>query len=192
MNGMATKAAVTAQDNTRTIMHAGELPTEYIVSRWYAAHTNSNHEKRVAEQLSVRDVEYFLPLYESVRRWKDRKVKLQMPLFPGYIFVRMPLRDRLRVQQIPGVARLVGFDGTPAALPEEEIEVLRRGLTRDAKAQPHPYLKIGQRVRVRSGPLHGLMGVLRRRKSGTQLVVSVDLIMRSVALEIDEVDLEIA
>ena len=82
----------------------------------------------MAEQLGVREVEHFLPLYSSVRRWKDRRVTLDLPLFPGYVFVRMALRDRLQVQQVPGVARLVGFDGTPAALPDEEIDALRTSL----------------------------------------------------------------
>src|SRR6266852_6040144 len=92
---------------------------------WYAAYTVANHEKRVAEQLGLRSVEHFVPLYESVRRWKDRKVRLQLPLFPGYVFVRLALRDRLRVLQVPGVARLVGFNGQPAVLPDKEIEALQ-------------------------------------------------------------------
>src|SRR6267378_2705469 len=84
------------------------LATEDVDPRWYAAYTSANHEKRVAEQLDVRSVEHFVPLYESVRRWKDRKVRLQLPLFPGYVFVRLVQRERLRVLQVPGVARLVG------------------------------------------------------------------------------------
>src|SRR5208282_1469285 len=118
----------------------GALPSAYCEPRWYAAYTSANHEKRVAEQLVVRAVEHFLPVYASVRQWKDRHVTLQMPLFPGYVFVRMALRDRLRVQQVPGVARLVGFDGTPAALPDEEIEALRAGLGSGVHVEPHPYL----------------------------------------------------
>src|ERR1039458_9553712 len=85
--------------------------------RWYAAHTRANHEKRVAEQLLLREVEHFLPLYQSVRKWADRRKRLEVPLFPGYIFVRLPLQERLRVLEIPSVARLVGFDKLPAALP---------------------------------------------------------------------------
>src|ERR1700693_759308 len=88
---------------------------------WYAAYTRANHEKRVAEQLRQRSVEHFLPCYDSVRRWKDRKVCLQMPLFPGYVFVRIPLRDQMRVREIPSVATLVGSNGTPTALPDEDI-----------------------------------------------------------------------
>src|SRR2546430_13527103 len=88
---------------------------------WYAVYTNANHEKRVTQQLEQRSIEHLLPLYESVRRWKDRRVRLQMPLFPGYVFVRLALRDRVELLQIPGIVRLVSFNGRPAALPEEEI-----------------------------------------------------------------------
>ena len=153
--------------------------------RWYAAYTSANHEKSVAQQLAVRSVEHFVPLYESVRRWKDRKVRLQLPLFPGYVFVRLVLRDRLQVLQVPGVAKLVGFNGMPTALPQEEIEALRRSLGKGVRAEPHPYLTAGRRVRVRTGSLAGLEGVLLRRKNRTRFVISLDLIMRSVAVEID-------
>jgi transcription antitermination factor NusG len=168
------------------------LPEEYCEPRWYAAYTRANHEKRASEQFGAGRVEHFLPLYSSVRRWKDRRVTLEMPLFPGYVFVRIALRDRLRVLQIPGVAHLVGFNGTPAALPADEIEALRASLVEGVKVQPYPYLTVGQRVSLRSGPLVGLTGILVRRKSGARFVVSVDLIQRSVSLEIDEADLSAA
>jgi transcription antitermination factor NusG len=172
--------------------HHPNLPEEYWLSRWYAVYTRANHEKRVSEQLGLRRVEHFLPLYTSMRRWKDRTMRLDMPLFPGYIFVCMPLRDRLQVLQVTGVACLVGFDRAPAALPAEEIETLRASLMEGVKAQPHPYLAVGQRVSLRSGPLAGLRGILVRRKGGARFVVSVDLIQRSVSLEIDEADLATA
>ena len=109
MAGMATTQIQDA--NLRQPPLAMHLP------HWYALYTCANHEKRVAAELHARAVENFLPLYSSVRRWKDRRVRLDLPLFPGYVFVRMALRDRLQVQQVPGVAHLVGFDGTPAVLP---------------------------------------------------------------------------
>jgi transcription antitermination factor NusG len=168
------------------------MPEEYWQSRWYAAYTRANHEKRVSEQLGLRGVEHFLPLYTSMRRWKDRTMRLDMPLFPGYVFLRMPLRDRLQVLQVPGVARLVGFDRLPTALPADEIETLRASLVEGTRVQPHPYLAVGQRVNLRSGPLAGLTGILVRRKSGARFVVSVDLIQRSVSLEIDEAALATA
>ena len=163
---------------------------DYDQSRWYAAHTRANHEKRLAEQLAERSVEHFLPLYECVRRWKDRRVTLQLPLFPGYILVRLPLRERMRVLQIPGVAKLVGFNGSPAPLPDSEIEALRAKLNRQVRAEPHPYLQAGRRVRVRTGPLEGFEGILVRRKHKYRIVVSIDLIMRSIAAEVDLADVE--
>jgi transcription antitermination factor NusG len=144
----------------------------------------------VADQFARRSVEHFLPLYGSIRRWKDRKVQLQLPFFPGYVFVRLALRDRLRVLQIPGVARLVGFNGMPTALPNEEIEALRTSLGNGMQAEPHPYLTVGRSVRVKSGPLAGVHGILVRRKNKARLVVSVELIQRAMAVEIDEGDLE--
>lgn len=156
---------------------------------WYAAYTSANHEKRVAQQLELRLVEHYLPMYESVRRWKDRRVRLQLPLFPGYVFVRMALRDRLRVLAVAGVARLVGFDGRPTTVPTEDIETIRACLAGNRDVQPHPYVRCGQRVRVLSGPLAGFSGVVVRQKNRTRFVVSFDVLERSVAVEVDDSDL---
>lgn len=166
------------------------LPAEYCEARWYAAYTSANHEKRVAEQLSVREVEHFLPLYDSVRRWKDRRMKLQLPLFPGYVFVRLALRDRLQVLQAPGVVRLVGFNGLPCALPAEEMETMQARLARKALLEPHPYMQRGRRVRVKSGSLEGLEGFVIRRKSGLRFIISLNLIHLSASAEVDAADLE--
>jgi transcription antitermination factor NusG len=152
---------------------------------WYAACTRANHEKRVADQLSARGVEHFLPLYASVRRWKDRRKELRLALFPGYVFVRIALRDRLRVLEIPSVAKLVSFNGTAIPLPEAEIQALKACLEGGLRAEPHPYLTVGSRVRVTSGPLEGLEGILVRRKHEMRFVISIDLIQRSIHLDID-------
>ena len=160
-----------------------------VEPQWYAAYTCANHEKHVASQLVERDVEHFLPRYSSVRRWKDRRVSLELPLFPGYVFVRLALRERLRVLQIPGVVRLVGFGGLPTALPDDEMEILRSGLCESLRAEPHPYLRAGKRARVVRGPLAGMEGIVVRRKNRTRLVLSFDLIQRSMAIEMDESDL---
>jgi transcriptional antiterminator NusG len=168
-----------------------DLPVEHE-ERWYAAHTSANHERRVAEQLAARNVEHFLPTYSSVRRWKDRSVKLQLPLFPGYVFVRMALRDRLHTLNVRGVATLVSFCGIPACLPDPEIETLRASLAGGVAAEPHPYLVAGKKVCLLSGPLAGLTGILVRRKSGARFVVSVNLIQRSLAIELNEADLATA
>ena len=158
--------------------------------KWYAAYTSAHHEKRVAEQLERRSVENFLPLYQSVRRWKDRRVRLQMPLFPGYVFVRLALRDRLKVLQVPGVAHLVGFGGQPAPVPEEDIQAIRACLAGPRQVEPHRYLKSGQHVRVLNGPLTGLTGVVVQQKNRTRFVISFELLQRSVAVDIDAADLD--
>jgi len=168
------------------------LPAQYCEVRWYAAYTSAHHEKRVAEQLRVRGVEYFLPVYSSVRRWKDRRIRLDLPLFPGYVFVRIALRDRLAVLQLPGIARLVGFNCTPAALSAAEIETLRAALVNGLCVEPHPYLTVGRRVRVMVGPLAGMVGIVVRRKNRTKLVISFDLIERAMAVELEEPDLVVA
>ena len=157
--------------------------------RWYAVYACANHEKRVADQFTSRSVEHFLPQYESVRRWKDRKVRLQLPLFPGYLFVHLAAQERLRVLQVPGVVRLVGFNGSPTPMPEEDLERIREFLGQGLRAEPHPYLRAGRRARVVRGPLAGMEGIVLRRKSRNRLVLSFDLIQRSMAIEIDEADL---
>jgi transcription antitermination factor NusG len=164
------------------------LPPEFFELHWYAAYTCANHEKRVASEIEARGVEHCLPVYSSVRRWKDRRVTLELPLFPGYVFVRLALRDRLRVLQVPSLVRLVGFNGLPAALPDEEMEILRSGLSVRLRAEPHPFLTVGRRVRIRSGPLAGLEGVLKRKKNSLRVVVSLSLIQRSVAVDVDIAD----
>jgi transcription antitermination factor NusG len=159
-------------------------------ANWYALYTCPRHEKRVAEQIQQRRISCFLPLYRSVRRWKDRRKELELALFPGYVFVCMGWEKRLQVLELPGVVRVVSFNGQPATLRAEEIEELRQRLSVARGVEPHPYLRKGRRVRVRSGPMQGLEGIVVRRKDRCRVVFSLDLIMRSVAVEIDEMDLE--
>ena len=162
--------------------------TAMVVPRWYAAYTCANHEKRAAADLGARDVEHFLPLYSSVRRWKDRRVQLELPLFPGYVFVRLALCDWLRVVQIPSVVRLVGFGALPTVLPDKEMEIMRAGLSQSLRAEPHSFLTVGRRVRITGGPFTGLEGILKKRKSNLRVIVSLELIQRSVAVEVEAVD----
>jgi len=166
------------------------LPAEYLEPRWYAAYTCPRHEKRVAEQLERKAVESFLPLYETVRQWKNGRARVQLPLFPGYVFTRIALRDRLQVLEVPSVVRLVGFNGLPSALPDEQIRSLRNGLSGNLRAEPHPYLVIGRRVRIARGPLAGMEGILIRRKGVLRVVVSIELIRRAVAVEIEACDVQ--
>ena len=157
---------------------------------WYAAYTSANHEKKAAAEISRRGVESFLPLYRAIRRWSDRRVELELPLFPGYVFVHLALRERLKVLQVPGVAKLVGYGGLPAALPDEQVNALRAGLVGQTLAEPHPYLVVGRGVLIVRGPLRGAKGILVRKKSVYRIVLSLDLIMRSVAVEVDAADVE--
>jgi transcription antitermination factor NusG len=158
--------------------------------RWFAAYTCANHEKRVVQHFEARAVEHFLPLYTSARNWKDRRVQLELPLFPGYVFVRIALGLRLRVLEVPGVVRLVGFNGQPYPLPDNEIESLRWGIVNASRIEPHPYLRVGSRVRIKSGPLAGVEGSLVRKKNTYRVVISLDLIARSAAVEVDFTDIE--
>jgi transcription antitermination factor NusG len=171
------------------LLAPGVASTANLSACWYAAYTRANHEKNVAEQLRQRSVEHFLPCYDSVRRWKDRKVCLQIPLFPGYVFVRISLREQMRVREIPSVAMLVGISGNATALPDEEIYALRKGFAEGILAEPYPYLTVGRRVQVIRGPLVGFEGILVKKKNRTRFVISLELIMRSVAVEIDPAEL---
>ena len=157
---------------------------------WYAAYTCANHEKKAAAEISRRGVESFLPVYQTIRRWSDRRVELETPLFPGYVFVHLALRDRLKVLEVPGVVRLVGFGGLPTALPEEEMKTLRAGLAAGLRAEPHPYLTAGRRVRLKSGPFSGLQGILLRRRGKLRVVISIELIQRALVMDADAADVE--
>lgn len=164
------------------------LTTAPKASDWHAVYTHARHEKRVAQHLHERGIEHFLPLYHSVRRWKDRRKELDLVLFPGYVFVRTSQAERLRVLQLPGVVRFVSFNGQPALLAMDDLEALRKGLAEGLQVEHHPYLTVGRRVKVVHGPLTGAQGILVRVKTNWRIVISIDAIMRSVAVEIDEAD----
>ena len=163
---------------------------DYTETRWYALYTCANRERRVADQLRSRGIEHFLPQYESLREWKDRKVRLQLPLFPGYVFVHLALQNRLCVLQIPGVAHIVGFGGRATPLADEDVARVRICLDHGFRAQPHRFLQVGRRVRVRSGLLTGLEGIIVRRKNAARFVISFVSIQRSIAVELDSAALE--
>ena len=157
---------------------------------WYAVQTSARHEKRVHQRFAERSVESFLPLYETVNRWKDRKVRVHLPLFPGYLFVHLDLADRLNVLQVAGVARFVNFGGAAIPVPAADIESLRAGLIGGLRVEPHPYLKVGRHARVKSGPLQGMIGILLRKKNLERVIISLDMIRRSISVEIDAAQLE--
>ena len=177
-----------AREAAQSIPGPAFLP-DYVQARWFAAYTSPRHEKRVVLHMEGHGMHCFLPLYKSVRRWKDRRKQLELPLFPGYVFVRMAIRDRAQVVRLPGVVHLVSFSGQPVALPDAEIEALRQGLAGNVCVQPHPFLKVGRRVRVHSGPMAGTEGILVRKKDKFRVVLSIELIQRSVAMEVDETDI---
>jgi transcription antitermination factor NusG len=142
----------------------------------------------VAEHLQQRNIPFFLPLYETVHRWNNGRHLVQLPLFPGYLFVNIALRDKLRVLQVPGLVDLVSFGRGPAALPEAEIDTLRSALTAGIPAQPYRYLNVGTRVEICRGPLQGMRGILLRHQGQFRVVLSVEMIMRSIVVEIEAED----
>ncbi len=160
-------------------------------SRWYAIYTLPRHEKLIADRLRQRDVETFLPLYRTVRRWNRRRAEIELPLFPGYVFVKMFLNNKVRVLSHPGVIRLVSFNGKPANLPDDEIDTLRSSLAL-CRAEPYPFLTAGRQVKIKSGPLAGLEGRVLRRKGKLRVVVSIELIERAIVLELDAADARLA
>lgn len=189
MSSLVSQAA--SLDLSRTSAH-GATPDEveqlYSTAHWYAVYTCVHREKQVAAQFAVRGIDHYLPLYESVREWSDRRVKLQMPLFPGYLFVSTALRERLRILTVPGVVNLVSSAGQPLPMMQDVIDRLRDCVQRVA-AQPYPYLPVGQPVSICSGPLKGWSGVLLRHKSGARVAISIDLIERAFIADVDANDL---
>lgn len=158
------------------------------ILNWHAVSVCPRHEKQVAQMLGVRRVAYCLPLYSSLRHWKDRRKQVELVLFPGYLFVNVSSPERLSVLRVPGVVRFVSFQGRPAVVPDQEIRAIRIGSSPGSDVQPHPYLRKGQRVRVVAGPLLDTEGILVRRCGRFRLVISVDSLMRSISVEIDECD----
>jgi len=167
------------------------MPSGAQPPRWFALYTASRHEKRVAQHLSLREIEFYLPLYKSKRKWSDgSRVTLDLPLFPGYLFIHIQRSERSRVLGVPGALAVVGgTGGEPAWLPDATIDALRSGLeTRPAR--PHPLLTVGQRARIRSGALTGFEGIVVRNKNSFRVVLTVEHIMQSYAVEVALEDLE--
>lgn len=158
--------------------------------RWFAIFTQSHHEKRIAQHLTQRGIESFLPLYRTVHDWANhRKAALELPLFPGYLFVHIAPYERIRTIEVPGVLSIVRQGKTIAALEDPEIERLRSAV-QSRNCEPHPYLTTGARARVVAGPLAGMEGIILRQKGGLRVVLSVELIRQCVAVEVDREELE--
>lgn len=154
-------------------------------SSWLAIYTRHQHEKLAAQCLTYKGFEVFLPVYTAYRRWSDRVKELSLPLFPGYLFLRGGLGRQLPIVTTPGVVGLVAFAGVPAVVSDVEIQSVRLALAMGARTEPHPFLKVGDWVRVKAGPLEGLEGILVRNKNQFRLVLSVELVQKSVAVEVD-------
>jgi transcription antitermination factor NusG len=157
---------------------------------WWALYIRHQHEKVIAEMLCAKDFEVFLPLYESQRLWNDRVKLLTLPLFPCYLFVRGGHDRRARALMTPGVHMILSHGDQPAIIPEEEVQAIRRTIEGPLRIEPHPYLKCGDKVRVKRGTLEGVVGILVRKKNTCRLVLSVDMLERSVGVEIDASDVE--
>ena len=152
---------------------------------WYAVYTYPRHEKTVTEQLESKSVEAFFPAFVTENLWSDRRVRIKVPAFPGYVFARIDLRERSKVFTVPGVIRMLSFNGVPAPIDNSEIEAIKLCLDRGATLEPYPFLEVGDRVRVRSGVLEGLEGLISRCKNERRLIVPISLINQSVAVEVD-------
>ena len=159
-------------------------------TRWYALAVRYQHEQQAERALHSKGLETLVPLYSSQRQWSDRVKEIQRPVFAGYVFCHFPLRERIHVTDTPGVGKIVGFGGTPAAIEDSEIAGIRLVMESKQPWAPWPYLKAGDRVRVERGPMRGLEGTLLRTKDTLRLVIGVELLQRSMAVELDREAIE--
>jgi transcription antitermination factor NusG len=163
-------------------------------STWYAVHTKARHEKRVAAQFEEKRLCAFLPLLRQIHRWSDRRGKVEVPMFSCYAFVRMfqTPEERLKVLQTPGVLGFVGCERQGTPIPDEQIESLRTAISGNIPCFPHPFISVGRRVRIRGGSLDGVEGILAGRAGEKSLVVSVELLKRSVSIRVEGYAVELA
>lgn len=168
------------------------MQVETDVANWYAVHTRSRHERVVVQRLEEKGLTTFLPVVSEVRRWSDRKKTIELPLFSCYVFVKFvpSSQNRLQVLTIDSVLNFVGIRGQGTVIPEEQINAVRTLVEQELPWQTYPFLKIGQRVRIRSGALSGVEGILVSRNGDRTLVISVDAIERSLAVRIEGYDVE--
>jgi len=161
-----------------------------VCGGWCAIHTRHQHERKVAATLCRHGFQILLPMYDTVRRWSDRKKQITLPLFPGYVFFVDEAARRLQVLCTPGVHSILSAGGAPAVIPDEEIAAIRRAVESPLRVTPHPFLKNGDVVRIARGPLTGLEGIVSREKGIFRVVLSVEILGRSAAVEIDASDAE--
>jgi len=171
-------------------MQAHEADTAPPGRSWLAAYTRSRHEQQVAQQLQQKDLSFLLPTYERLARWSDRVKRSRTPLFPGYVFVEVSDAERVRVLETAGVVNLVSRSGKAVTLSPEEIAQLRVCCLQAHNVEPHPYLKLGRRVRVKRGPFAGWEGTLVEKQNSRRLVITIEQIMKAVAINLDGADVE--
>ena len=181
-----------AQESLDTNQFATEVPNLAAESCWYALQTRCRYEKKVAVQLQDKGIETFLPLVKQVHYWSDRRQTVELPLFPGYAFVRIPSLPecRLRIVQTAGVGGFVSVGGRPVPIPEKEIEDVQLLLSHEISHKVYPFLKVGQRVRIRGGCLDGLEGILTSENKDKSLAVSIEAVQRSLVVRVDGYNVE--
>jgi transcription antitermination factor NusG len=161
-----------------------------MTRNWLAVYTKARHETAVARQLEAKQVPFLLPTFVKSSQWSDRIKRALAPLFPSYVFVHVSNDERVRVLQTVGVVHFVSMAGRPSPLRDEEVTLLRECAARPREFEPHPFLHVGQRVKVKHGPFAGWEGVLADKKNSTRLVISLEQIMRSVSVDLDGADVE--
>jgi transcription antitermination factor NusG len=161
---------------------------------WYAVHIKARHEKRVAGLFEEKHVCTFLPLLRQIHRWSDRQCKVEVPMFSCYAFVRVvqAADERLKILRTPGVLGFVGYQRQGTPIPPEQIESLRTAIRENLPCFPHPFVNVGRRVRIRGGSLDGVEGILERQGSDQSLVVSVELLHRSISIRVEGYHIELA
>lgn len=174
----------------RPAEHTNQASVTSGPPNWYALFVRYQHEKFVALGLSNKNIETYLPLCNSTRQWQDREKQLWLPLFPSYVFVRENMDRQLQIISTPGVIHIVRFGGRPAVVSQSHIDAVRKILESHCAVEPHPYLRSGDRVRVKAGPLTGLEGILTRKKNRAQLVISIEMLGRSASVEIELTNVE--
>jgi transcription elongation factor/antiterminator RfaH len=166
------------------------MTKEILIHHWYAVCTRHQHEKVAARILLDKAFEVFLPLYKARRKWQDRIKEISVPLFPGYLFVQEGFDRWLQILSTAGVASIVSCGGRPAAISSSEIEAIRQIVESSLRVEPHPFLRSGDWVRVRFGPIAGVEGILIRKKNTVRLVLSVEMLGKSAAVEVDAAHVE--
>jgi transcriptional antiterminator NusG len=183
-----------SKDNSKDPESVLERPPDTILLKpqWYALYTRSRFEKKMLTELTDRNVEVFLPMREVLSRWKDRKKKVWLPLFPGYLFVNHvnTPENRFRILNLPGAVRFIGFEGHADPVPDDQILAIRRFLESSLSIDPYPYIQVGTRVEVIAGPLKGVRGMLIEKRGKFRFVLQVDLIRQAVSVEIDASDVQ--